>query len=139
MLQADLCTSGLAQLIDAEIAADAARVEHRRGELARHRGVAWSGLTPGPVEPRRLASLYAAAETRLATRERWSASMSGRLISSVAACQSAAQKAHAAAERVRSGAARGEPPEWCKVTLSELADHADALMESLDEARRLLD
>lgn len=137
MLHADP-PSPIAQLLAAEIAADADRVEHRTRELARHRGVAWSGMTPEPAQPRSLASLQVAAESRFAARERWDASLPGRLIASVAACQAAAQKAHAAGERIRSGATRGEPPEWCRVALEDLSNEARALMESLDEARLLI-
>lgn len=138
MLQANPSHPCIAQLLTAEVAADAARVEHRRRELARHRGVAWSGLTPEPAEPRSLASLYVAAESRLTARERWGASLSGRLIASVGACQAAAQRAHAAGERVRAGASRGEPAEWCRLALDDLSNEVHGLMVSLDEARRLL-
>lgn len=122
----------------AEIAIDVARVESRRQDLARHRGVAWSGLAPEPAEPRTLASLQTAAESRLAARDRWRTSLNGRLIASVSACQAAAQSAHAAGERIRAGATRGEPPEWCRLALEDLSNQAHALVESLNEARRLV-
>lgn len=138
MHQANPIHPAAARLLAAEVAADAVRVEHRRRELVRHRGVAWSGLTPEPAEPRSLASLQVAAESRLAARERWSASLSGRLVASVASCQAAAQKAHAAGERVRAGATRGEPPEWCRLALEDLSNEVQTLMQSLNDARRLL-
>lgn len=138
MLHAKSDHSGIAQLLTAEVAADAARVEHRRRKLARHRGVTWSGMTPEPAEPRSLASLYVAAESRLAARERWGASLSGRLVAAVGACQAAAQRAHAAGERIRAGASRGETPEWCRLALEDLSNEVHGLIASLDEARRLL-
>lgn len=138
MLQWKPSDPGIAQLLTAEIAIDAARVEHRRRELARHRGVAWSGVAPEPAEPRSLASMHVAAESRVAARERWGASLSGRLIASVGACQAAAQRAHAAGERVRAGASRGEPPEWCLIALEDLSNEVHGLMGSLEAARRLL-
>lgn len=126
----------VAPLLAAEIAAEAARTEHRRRDLARHRGVTWSGLGPVPAEPRSPASLQAAAEAHLAARRLWSASPKGRLLSAIAACQAAAQRAHAVGERARAGAARDEPLEWCRLALRDLSNEVHTLMTNLDEAQR---
>lgn len=126
------------QLLTAEIVADAARIEHRRRDLARHRGVTWSGLGPETAEPRSPAALQAAAETRRAARQLWGQSSKGRLLSVISACQAAAHKAHAVGERARAGAVRGEPPEWSRRALDDLSNEVDALAASLNQLRRAI-
>lgn len=126
----------VAPLLAAEIAAEAARIEHHQRDLARHRGVTWSAMGPTPFESRSPASLHAAAEAQLAARRLWSTSSKGKLLSAIAACQAAAQRAHAVGERARAGAARDEPLEWCKLVLRDLSTEAQALMTNLAEAQR---
>lgn len=127
-----------AQLFAAEIAADTARVQHRQRDLIRHRGVNWSGLGPEAIAPRPLASIHAAAEAKLAGRRLWGASPKGRLLSTIAAFQAAACRAHAVGERVRAGAARDEPLEWCGRALQELSNELQTLASRLDETRRAI-
>ena len=127
-----------AQLLAAEIAADAARAEHRQRDLIRHRGVNWSGLGPEIVQPRSPASLQAAAQAKFAARRLWSESPKGRLLSAIAACQTAAQQAHAVGERARAGAARDEPLEWCRQALQDLSIELQTLSINLEEARRAI-
>lgn len=129
----------LAHLLAAEVAADAARIEIRRGDLARHRGVAWSGLGPDPVAPRSPEVLRAAAENRLTARRLRNASPEGQLLAAITACQSAAQKAHAVGERIRAGVARDEPPEWRRRVLQELDEEVRALASGSADACAAID
>lgn len=128
----------VAQLLAAEIAADAAKFEHRQRELVRHRGVNWSGLGPEPMRARSLSSLQATAETKLAARRRWSGSSKGRILAAIAACQAAAQRAHAVGERARAGLARDEPFEWCGQALKDLSNELQMLATSLEETRLVI-
>lgn len=131
-------TNEAGRLLAAEIAAEAARVEHRQRDLTRHRGVSWSGLGPEPVEARSSMSLQAAAETKLLARRAWDGSPKGRLVSAIAACQAAAHRAHAVGERARAGAVRDEPIEWCSQALQDLSSELRTLANSLDETRRAI-
>ncbi len=126
------------QLLAAEIAADAARIEHHRRDQDRHRGVTWSGLGPGPVQPRAPETLRARAASSLATRQLWQASPEGQLVSAISACQLAARNAHALAEQARAGAARGESVEWRRAVLRKLSGEARDLLIGLREAHRAL-
>lgn len=126
------------QLLDAEIAADAARIEHHRRDQTRHRGVTWSGLGPSSVQPRSPEVLRAKVESSLAARQLWQASPEGQLTSAISACQLAARNAHALAEQARAGAARGEPIEWRRAVLRRLSGEARDLLVGLRQARRAL-
>lgn len=129
----------LAHLLAAEAAADATRIEVRRHDLARQRGVAWSGLGPDPITPRSPEVLRAAAESRLTARRLRNASPEGQILAAISACQSAAHKAHAVGERIRAGVAREEPPEWRRRVLQELAEEVRALASGLTDARAAID
>ncbi|MBA4013938.1 MAG: hypothetical protein C0481_18915 [Phenylobacterium sp.] len=128
----------LDRLIEAETKAEAARATFARRELARCRGVSWSGMAPEPAAPCPPATLQARGQARLAAREAWRAGADGAFISNLADCQAAARQAFTTAERARAGASRGEPVDWRLQVLDELAAQARAIAAGVRRARRAL-
>lgn len=128
----------LDRLIEAESAAEAARAALTRLELTRARGVAWAGMAPEPPEPTSRAALRARAQHRLAARAAWRNSSDGVFVNGLADCQAAARDAFAIAERARAGASRGEPADWRRQMLDELAAQARVLVAAVRQTRRSL-
>lgn len=126
------------QLLAAEVAADAARAELQRRQFDRHRGVAWSGLSPDAAPRQDEHALRARVAARLAAREAWRAGPDGALLTALSACQAAARDAYVAAERARAGIARGEPADWRAKALTDIAARAVVLTEEVRSARRAL-
>ncbi|HEY8572504.1 hypothetical protein [Phenylobacterium sp.] len=96
-------------------------------EAARSRGVAWSGLDPGPFGRRSSEALLrdaCALHDALAARRE---SPAGRLSVALAKAQAAARDAHSAAEALRGALARGEIGE---LPLGPLSAAAEALMDA---------
>lgn len=126
------------QLMAAERAADAARLQRSSRQFQRHRGVAWAGLEPDPAQPRSEQALRARVADRLATRQAWRETSDSAFLDAICASQAAAREAYLIAERARAGVARGDPATWRAEVLTELTSQAARLSAALRQARSAL-
>lgn len=115
--------------LDAERAREAARAAAHAREQARGRGVAWSGLGPGPFRPRSESELIADAAAIRDDLAAWSATPSGRYLFAIGALQNAADQARACHAR---GLSRAEA-ERAANHLAEAADALGLTLEALHE------
>ena len=86
----------LRALVERRHAADRVRVSELKRENARHRGVSWSAMSPGPASPAPDKILLTAAEAEPRRREAWSAAPAGRFFVAIAHAQRNELAAHAA-------------------------------------------
>lgn len=115
----------------AEHRAEAVRAAAHAREAARQRGVAWSGLGPGPFRRRSPAEINTAAQAMAAALDSWRASRRGRLNAALARVQALARAAHAAADQAQAALARDAD---APCPLAELTAHASALLAAAREA-----
>jgi hypothetical protein len=117
--------SEFARLLQAEEAAEAARLNAHRHEARRCAGVAWSGLGPEPFASRKPTALCDAAAGRLAALRDRRQTRPGQLLAAMA-------KAERAVEAVRAGIARGLAIDdaRCLSAIGELTRAAGAAMDA---------
>jgi hypothetical protein len=127
----------LANLLQAERSTENARRQLHAKDAQRHRGVSWSGLSPGPFEPRPEATLREAAEERFTARHAWRTAPAGRFLSAIAQAQQTAAAAHAVGEAARASVARNFEAELqaCAAAAEDLERHAQALIVTARLAR----
>lgn len=113
-----------ARLLEAETAAEAARLSAHRREVRQRAGASWSGLGPDLFVSREPAALRSAAMERLADLRDWRSTRRGRLLAAMA-------EAERAVEAVRGSVARGlalDDPR-CLAALSDLTRAARSAMD----------
>lgn len=120
----------LAHYIDQEAAREAARRRAHEAEQARHRGVAYSGMGPGPFRARTEEEIAEAAATDKADHDAFLNTPQDRYLRGLSALQNAAESARACY-------ARGLNAREAERAATCFAEAADALGIALDALHHL--
>ncbi|HVI33828.1 hypothetical protein [Phenylobacterium sp.] len=108
--------------------AEDARAQAHAREAARHRGVCWSAMGPGPYRPPAPERLEAEAALRLAALDAWRKGGPGRLCAALAEAQRAVEAARGAVSR-----GLDREAERCRRALAELETAARLAREVMDD------